>query len=343
MTGRVRVLAAGFGGIGVPGGQDHQTDMYLPALAADPRFEVAGVATAGEDPGRARAAAERYGVVCHESLDAALRADGVDLVCLAAPYETRTEAITAVLEAGRHVLADKPLAPAAADAARLAALADETGVVLVPAHHQRLGGVLRSVRGAVRAGRIGLPWNVQADLLVAGGEPAPGGELANLALHPVDVVLALLGLPVTRVYACGGAAVPEGGHAPVTLLLDHERGVRSTIVCGRLPALRDVPPSAPVVHRYRISGSHGVVLADALKPAADLHTTTGRTPVGTGRDTLAHLLDATWTAVTTGSAELTAWDAVRTGLVLEAAAESLRTGRPAEPARDGEHAERSEG
>lgn len=169
---------------------------------------------------------------------------------------------------------------------------------------------------------------MQADLLVAGGDPAPGGELANLALYPVDVVLALLGLPVTRVYACGAAALPGGGQAPVTLLLDHERGVRSTVVCGRVPALRDIEPSTPVVHRYRVSGSHGVVLADARKPAAELHTAHRHTAVGTGRSTLSALLDAVWAAVRTGRTELTAWDAVRAGRVLEAAARSLRTGKP---------------
>src|SRR5262249_52559927 len=146
------------------------------------------------------------------------------------------------------------------------------GVVVIPAHHVRLGGALRSVRAAVRSGRVGLPWNVQADFFVAGGGPAPPGELLNLAAYPIDVGLSLAAAPVRRVHALAGSHWHDSPHDLVTVLLDHDNGVTSTIVCGRTKGLRDVPPAGIALHRYRISGSHGVLTSDATKPALHVHT-----------------------------------------------------------------------
>jgi predicted dehydrogenase len=124
----------------------------------------------------------------------------VTVVSVPAALDRRAEVISRAVRAGKHVLAHKPMALTVADCDEIARLAAEHGVVVVPAHHLRLNAALRSVRGAVRAGRVGLPWNVQADFLVAGGDPVPTGELVNLALYPIDVVHSLLGLAVRSAF-----------------------------------------------------------------------------------------------------------------------------------------------
>jgi predicted dehydrogenase len=126
VTARIDVVAVGFGGIG---SQDHQSAMYLPALAAHPSFRIAGVADAAGTAGAAKAAVE-YGVPHLPDLDAALAAAPV--VCVAVPLADRYGVVGAAIRAGRHVLADKPLAATAGEAAELAALAARHGVAVVP-------------------------------------------------------------------------------------------------------------------------------------------------------------------------------------------------------------------
>jgi predicted dehydrogenase len=324
MSTRIGVLLAGFGGIG---SQDHQSAMYLPAFAARSDFElVAAVDVAGTD-GAAKAARE-YRLRLYTDLADALADPAVTLVSVAAPLAARAEIVGQAIGAGKHVLADKPLAATVAEAEEIAHRAAERRVVVVPAHHLRLGGALQATRAAVRGGRIGLPWNVQADFLVAGGDPAPTGELVNLALYPIDIVRSLLGVEVRRVHALAGSHWHRSPQDLVTLLLDHEHGVTSTIVCGRMAGLRDVPPAGVVVHRYRVSGSHGMLATDATKPAVRVHSANRHETTWAGPDTVQALLDVVHAGVMTGHAELGPDDAVHVQRVVQAAARSLRTGRP---------------
>ncbi|GLY87041.1 Gfo/Idh/MocA family protein [Actinoallomurus iriomotensis] len=304
-----RVLLAGFGGLG--GGQDHQRAMYLPAFQAHPGFTVAGAVGADD-----------LGVPSYPDLATALADDPAELVSVCLPPDQRAKAIVTALRAGRHVLADKPLALTAEEVDAVAAAAAESGTVCMPAHHQRFAPAVRSARAAVAAGRVGLPWNVQADFLVAGGDPCPLGELTNLGLYPIDVVAALVGQPVRRVHARAGGDV-------TLLLLDHDRGLTSTISVGRISGTADLRPGGLAVHRYRISGSNGVMNVDATKPGATLRTSTGVRSVWTGPDTVALMLTELRAAITGGRpAEVGPADALAAIRVVEAARRSLETGRP---------------
>ncbi|OLF18452.1 Gfo/Idh/MocA family protein [Actinophytocola xanthii] len=284
----IRVYLEGSAGIGR---QDHQNAMYRPAFAAHPAFELV------------------------------TDKDKADVVSVAVALDRRAETIADAIRAGKHVLADKPLAATLAECEEIGRLAAERGVLVVPAHHQRFSPALRSAATAVRGGRVGLPWNVQCDFLVAGGDPAPTGELVNLALYPIDVVHAMLGLPVRRVHAVGDPDL-------VTLLVDHEHGVTSTILCGRIAELADVRSSGLAVHRYRVSGSHGVLAVDAAKPALRVSTAAGTTGRWTGPSTVDALLDVLAAGVRTGRAALGVADAVHAQRVVEAAQLSLDTGAP---------------
>jgi predicted dehydrogenase len=162
---------------------------------------------------------------------------------------------------------------------------------------------------------------VQADFFVAGGDPAPTGELVNLALYPIDAVLTLLDLPVHRVHAVGGPDV-------VTVLLDLANDVTATVACGRTAAVGGLPASGVAVHRYRISGSHGVLAVDATRPALRLRNAAGQQRAWTGPSTVDALLDALAVAVRTGRTDPGPDDAVRAQRVIDAARRALETGAP---------------
>jgi len=317
-----RVLLVGFAGIG---GQDHQTAMYGPAFEKHPEFTVVGVCAGPDEPGSAaKTAAGRLDVPQYESFDQA----DFDVASVAVGLPHRAAIITQLLRAGKHVLADKPLAASLAETEAIAEAAALSKRVLVPAHHQRLHGSIRSATAALGAGRVGLPWNVQADFLVAGGDVAPTGELVNLALYPVDVLHAMLGLSVTRVFARSGRYWNSEADDFVALMLDYAHGVTGTITVGRTGAARDTQPGGLTKHRYRVSGSHGVLLVDALKPALDLHTADAQERRWIGPGTIDALLDVLHRGIQTGLPDIAVTDAVHTHQVIEAAERSLRSGAP---------------
>ncbi|HLV73756.1 putative dehydrogenase [Actinomadura hallensis] len=294
------VLTWGAGGFGT---QDHQRDMYVPAFQRHAGFTL--VKSALPDLGDA------------------IRETGAEVVSVCAPPAERGARVIEALRAGCHVLADKPLALDAADVEEIAATADEMGLVCMPAHHHRFGASIQSAKGALAAGRIGLPWNVQADFLVDGGDPCPEGELVNFGLYPVDVVRALTGQAVRRVHALPG----RDRNRLTVLLLDHEHGLTSTITVGRLPGTADAPGMA--LHRYRISGSGGVMDVDAAKPGASVRTVAGNRTAWHGPGTVDRMLTALHTAIVTGSPpEVGPGDALAALRVTDAAARSLALGTP---------------
>ncbi|MFI0425046.1 Gfo/Idh/MocA family protein [Spongiactinospora sp. 9N601] len=301
----LRVLLAGSAGVGH---QDHQAEMYAPGFAAHPGFRVVA-----------------------EMMDPAeLARPDVDVVSVCVPFERRVEVVTAALRAGKHVLVDKPVALTSGECAEIAAVAAETGLVCLPAYHQRFHPAVRAAREAVAAGRVGLPWNAQADFLVAGGGPVwPYGELLNFAPYATDALHAIAGLPVVSVYALAGhVAEDAGGGGPedlVTLCLTHERGMTSTVVAGRTPPVAGARGLS--LHRYRISGSHGTLLADATRPGVVVRSEEAARTAWAGHGTVHRMLTELHDAVTGGRpAELGPADALAALRLVEGARESIATG-----------------
>jgi predicted dehydrogenase len=332
------VLAAGFAGFG---DQDHQSSMYLPALADHPGFRVVAVAPLDGpgEPGRAAEAGRSYDVPVMTSLADGLARDDVDCVSVCARPESRLAVLTEVMRAGRDVLADKPLALTADEVRRLRMVREETDRVLAVAHHHRFQPMLLAAASALAAGRVGLPWNIQADFLVAGGRPCPDGELVNFGLYPVDVLLALTGLPVRRVYALahqnggprGSGSAGSGAHDLVMLSLDHDSGLTSTVVVGRTGPQVGVAPGQLAVHRYRVSGSHGTALFDATRPAVTVRTATTADRYSVDPGTVRRLLDNWRTAVLGGRpSAVSVEESLAVAEVLDAARRSLASGLPEE-------------
>ena len=315
---------AGFSGIG---DQDHQSATYLPAWRAQPGARIVAVASSGPgDAATAQKVAVELGVSSYDTIADALAADGVDVVSVAVPLDQRVDVIVAALQAGKAVLADKPLAPTLDGVETIAAA--QNGLVLVPALHVRLAGSLVAARTAMSAGRVGLPWNAQADFVVAGGSAAPSGELLNLGGYPVDVLHAVLGLDAVQVHARTGRHWHDGADDFVTLLIDYANGVTGTVLVGRTGPLDGVRAGGLARHRYRISGSHGVLDIDAARAALRVRSADG-TVSAPAPDTVAALVGQTCSAVLTGARPPVGIDDARhVHQIIDAAERSLASGRP---------------
>ena len=105
---------------------------FLPWLAASPSIEAAALCSTERSSAAAADLCAQYGVPLHTTdYDKLLAA--VDAVYIAVPNLLHTPYARAALEAGRHVIVEKPLAPCAAEAASLAALARKKGLFLFEA------------------------------------------------------------------------------------------------------------------------------------------------------------------------------------------------------------------
>ncbi len=123
-------------------------------FVASPRTTV--VAIAESSPARRLAAATSYPHIrCAAEAAAVIGDPGVDAVVIATPIFTHHGLAKAALEAGKHVLVEKPLAPSVAQAEELAALAVRADRVLMVDHTFVYTAAVRKIRDLIAAGDLG--------------------------------------------------------------------------------------------------------------------------------------------------------------------------------------------
>ncbi|HET6635649.1 MAG TPA: Gfo/Idh/MocA family oxidoreductase [Streptomyces sp.] len=175
-------------------------------------------AVCGRDPAAVRAAADRLGWAAAETDWRALIArDDVQLVDVCTPGESHAEIALAALEAGKHVLCEKPLANTVAEAeamTRAAEAARERGQRAMVGFNYRRVPALALAHHMIRDGRIGTVRHVRVaylqDWLVDPEHPltwrlsrerAGSGALGDLGAHAVDIAQHLAGETITGVTA----------------------------------------------------------------------------------------------------------------------------------------------
>jgi predicted dehydrogenase len=105
---------------------------------------------------RAQAVLDPYTPVRATSDYEAVLADpAIAAVAIATPAATHFDLVRAALEAGKHVLVEKPLTASAAEGEKLAALAERSGLVLMCDHTYCYTPAVRRIRELIRSGEIG--------------------------------------------------------------------------------------------------------------------------------------------------------------------------------------------
>jgi predicted dehydrogenase len=124
-----------------------------------PARRIAGVvvaAVASRSPERAARYARRTGIPKHYGSYAAPIDDPeIDLIYNSRPNSLHAEWSIRALEAGKHVLCEKPLAANANEAAQLARVADRSGRMLIEAFHYRYHPLARRIKEIVTGGELG--------------------------------------------------------------------------------------------------------------------------------------------------------------------------------------------
>ena len=142
---RVGVIGTGFG-----------ASLHLSALRENPDFDT--VAICSRRPERARAAALDHGIPAHLSDYRELaRDDAIDAVIVASPPHLHHAMVIAALEAGKHVVCEKPMARNLAEARDMQRIADRVGTVSMVNHQLRFLPIRMRIHELISEGYIGEP------------------------------------------------------------------------------------------------------------------------------------------------------------------------------------------
>jgi len=136
---------------------DGEFQLVAGALSSDPARAKASAAELGLDPERS------YGTYAEMAKAEAARKDGIEAVAIVTPNHMHFGPAKAFLEAGIHVICDKPLTSSLADAKKLAAIVEKTGKLFVLTHNYTGYPMIRQARDMVQKGELGDIRVVQAE------------------------------------------------------------------------------------------------------------------------------------------------------------------------------------
>jgi predicted dehydrogenase len=146
---------------------------------------------------RGRAVAEQLGVQPHHDLDDVLQ--WADAVVIAVPTSNHAAVALSALDAGAHVLIEKPLAPSLEEADQILAAAAERGLLVATGHVERFNAALRACEPYLDSPRF-IESHRLAPFAPRGLDVA---VVLDLMIHDIDLVLGLAQRPVRSVDAVG--------------------------------------------------------------------------------------------------------------------------------------------
>ena len=198
--------------------------LTAPALLSDPRVRLVAAAEPRAEA-RARFEAELGGRT-YPDIGGLCDDPDIDLVYVASPHPLHAEQAIAAARAGKHVLVEKPMALNLADAARMIAAAEASGVRLIVGPSHGFDAPVLLARQLIAGGDFGAPRMITAlnytDFVYRPRRPDEldpalgGGAVFNQAPHQVDIVRVLMGEIIRGVRAVvgdwDGARSTEGAY-----------------------------------------------------------------------------------------------------------------------------------
>ncbi|GAB5499849.1 MAG: Gfo/Idh/MocA family oxidoreductase [Pseudohongiellaceae bacterium] len=245
-------------------------EVHRIAARLDDRYRLVAGALSS-DPERARSSAAELGIAedrAYESFgemaqEEAARDDGIDAAVIVTPNHLHFDAACAMLEAGIHVICDKPLVNTVAEAEQLAKLVQEKNLLFAVTYNYSGYPMVRQAREMVAGGELGKLRLVQVeypqdwlatDVERSGSKQAQwrtdparagaGGCIGDIGSHAFHLAEFISGLEVTSLLAdlhsfVPGRALDDNAH----ILLRFAAGVKgqlwsSQVACGHENGLR---------------------------------------------------------------------------------------------------------
>ena len=248
---------------------------HCKTLTGLPNAEL--VAVCDIDPARAAEMGRQFGPAStYTDFREMVENPEIDAVTVATPDFAHAEILLAAIEAGKHVMSEKPLATTVEEAQKIAAAAARKGVKVMVDFHNRVNPAVHGLREAIRDGDIGKPLHASARLSNTLWVPldllswsAKSSALWFLGSHALDTLRFVLGAEVKRVQA-----VRRHGHlaslgidtADVHIsLLEFDNGVVASLENSWV-----LPRDLPLAFDFRaeIVGETGAIQIDTAQNGA---------------------------------------------------------------------------
>ncbi len=209
------------------------------------------------------------GIPFYPSADELLEKGGADAVIIATPSFTHFELSKKCLEAGAHVLVEKPMALCSRDAKELGEIARRAGKVCAVMLNQRTTPVYRRIRELVKSGAAGrirrVSWNmtnwfrpqIYFDMSSWRGlwKGEAGGVLINQAIHNIDAFAWIFGLPQSlRAWCKFGKYHNIEVEDEATCFMEYPDSMTATFITSS--------GEHPGMNRFEISGDKMYIVAE---------------------------------------------------------------------------------
>jgi len=241
--------------------------LHAETIAAADSIDVVAVADSILDV--AGRVAEQIGADGYESLDALSERDDVEAWLIATPTTTHPSVVEMALDAGLHILCEKPLSLDLAESVRLGERAIANGLVLQVGFWRRFAPPWVTARQAIVDGAIGRPLMLRLAQWDADPPPASfcdpltsGGLAIDCGVHEFDLVGWMTGLGIQTVNARNLPLVDQsigevGDVDNLIAVLDLEGGAAATVDLSRNCRFGDDV-------RTEILGEDGAIFVDLL-------------------------------------------------------------------------------
>ena len=215
---------------------------HAPFLEVSERFELSAVVERSK-----KAAAQDYpNIVSYGSVDELLADESIELVVVNTPNDTHVEFAKKALEAGKHVLIEKPFAPTVEEAKMLFELGRQHKRYVLPYHNRRFDSDFLALKYILEKNFVGRPIELHLRFDRYRQEIGPkvfketkrpaAGVMYDLGSHLLDQTLSLFGKPrsVTKLQGAyrSGSKVDDYGH----LMLNYVDGLNVFITTSLLVA-----------------------------------------------------------------------------------------------------------
>jgi len=284
------------------------------------KADLIAVADLNEDA--ACALGEKYGADYYGDPTDLIRRDDVEAISICTPTVTHAKIALEAIEAGKHVLVEKPMTSTVAEAESLIAAAEKAGVKLTVGFVERFNpGVIEALR-LVREGKIG-------EIILARAHRVSRyplrisdvGVVKDLAIHDADIVRQLFGADPEMVYATAGNLVHSfEDYANIVLRFS---GNRSAFIETNWLTPRKI-------RRLILTGSEGLITVEFITQEVTVEDDEGRyTPFLQPQEPLTLELESFVEAILEDKPPaVSGEDGLKALRICEAALESARTGKP---------------
>lgn len=237
-------------------------DLHQRAIEANADVGARLVAVGYHNAARFAEIEGRFGAPCLSEADL-LAHPGVDVICICTPSHQHAAQTIAAARTGKHVLVEKPMAIALADADAMIAACQQAGVKLAVTVQRRAEPLFQRVARAIRAGDLGtlthavvtVPYTrndayfAQADWRGTWAGDG-GGVLMNQGIHLIDLLVWYMGDPVSIQAQAATLSRPIEVEDTLVATLRFANGALATVA-----ATTTAEPGFP--HRIEIYGTGG--------------------------------------------------------------------------------------